>query len=118
MIYVVVGVYVVYTYVSYLVVCWCPQRGTSSIDWVQLVMFLREDGDRIKSPERCVLNKTRTLDDIQKHCAKPTTQHNATGYSNDMKWPKIVSETLKEGLVGTLKLTLILHLKIIFLKTP
>jgi hypothetical protein len=36
---------------------WDPGTGTSSIDWVQLSRFLPEDGDRIQSPKRYVLNK-------------------------------------------------------------
>jgi hypothetical protein len=31
--------------------------GTSSTDWAQLSRLLPEDGDRIQSPKRCVLNK-------------------------------------------------------------
>jgi hypothetical protein len=37
--------------------CWCPNVGTSSIDWAQLSTLLPEDGDGIQSPKHCVLNK-------------------------------------------------------------
>jgi hypothetical protein len=30
---------------------------TSSIDWAELNRLLPEDGDRIQSPKRCILNK-------------------------------------------------------------
>jgi hypothetical protein len=31
--------------------------GDISIDWAQMCRFLSEEGDRIQSPKRCVLNK-------------------------------------------------------------
>jgi hypothetical protein len=31
--------------------------GTSSIDCMQLIRLFPEDGDRIQSPKRCVLNR-------------------------------------------------------------
>jgi hypothetical protein len=63
MIYIVVGLYV-YTALCW---CWCPETGTNSIDWAQLSRFLPEGGDRIQSPKRCVLNKNRTMNNVQKH---------------------------------------------------
>jgi hypothetical protein len=39
----------------------------SSIDWAQLSRVLPEDGDRIQSPKRFVLNKNRNTDNVQKH---------------------------------------------------
>jgi hypothetical protein len=49
-------------------VCWYrrPDVGTSSIDWAQLSRFFPEDGDRNQLPIHCVLNKNRTLDNVQK----------------------------------------------------
>jgi hypothetical protein len=43
----------------YPVLCWCPEIGTSSIDWAQLSRLLPEDGDRIQSLIRRVLRKKR-----------------------------------------------------------
>jgi hypothetical protein len=37
--------------------CWCPEIGTSSIDWAQLSRLLPEDGDKTQSPKRFVFNK-------------------------------------------------------------
>jgi hypothetical protein len=34
-----------------------PSSTTDSIDWAQLSRFLPEEGDRIQSTKRCVLNK-------------------------------------------------------------
>jgi hypothetical protein len=44
---------------TYPIFCWCsgPEIGASSIDWALLSRLLPEDGDRIRHPKRCVLNK-------------------------------------------------------------
>jgi hypothetical protein len=31
---------------------WCPEMGTSSIDWVRLSSLLPEDGDKVQFPKR------------------------------------------------------------------
>jgi hypothetical protein len=49
--------------------CWCPEIGTSSIDWAQISRLLFDDGDRIqcpKRPKRRVLNEKHD-DGCQKH---------------------------------------------------
>jgi hypothetical protein len=33
--------------------CWCPEIGTSSIDWAQLIRLPPEDGDRLISETLC-----------------------------------------------------------------
>jgi hypothetical protein len=40
---------------------------TSAINWAQLSRLLPEDGDRIHSPKRHVLNNNRKMDNVQKH---------------------------------------------------
>jgi hypothetical protein len=37
------------------------------MDWTQLSTLLAEDGDKIQSPKYCVLNKSRMMDNVQKH---------------------------------------------------
>jgi hypothetical protein len=44
--------------------CPVPISGPE-IDWAQLSRVLPEDGDRIQSPKRCVLNKNRTTDNVK-----------------------------------------------------
>jgi hypothetical protein len=46
---------------------WFLDIRTSSTDWAQLSRFPREDRDRIQSLKLWVLNKNRTLDNVQKH---------------------------------------------------
>jgi hypothetical protein len=43
---------------------WTQSIETSSINWAKLSSLLPEDGDRIQSPKRCVLN--RSTDNVQK----------------------------------------------------
>jgi hypothetical protein len=40
---------------------WCPEIGTSSIDWAQ-----PEDGDRVQSPKPCFEIKDLAMDNVQK----------------------------------------------------
>jgi hypothetical protein len=51
-----------------------PSSGKNILSWAQSIhivlisgRFLPEDGDRMQSPKRCVLNKNRTIDNVQKH---------------------------------------------------
>jgi hypothetical protein len=50
-------------YMSYLALV----HVSSFIDWAQLSRFSSEEGDRIQSPKRCVLNKNMTMYNVQKH---------------------------------------------------
>jgi hypothetical protein len=43
-----------------------PEIETSSLCSAQLSRLLPEDGDRIQSPKRCVLNKNGKMDNVQK----------------------------------------------------
>jgi hypothetical protein len=60
----------------YPVFCWfwCPEIGTSSIDWAQLSRPLPEDRDSPSS--KTFLNKNRMMDNVQKgnHCRNVHTQ--------------------------------------------
>jgi hypothetical protein len=55
MVYVVFGLYILSCVGAGVRRQW--EIGTSSIDWAQLSRLLPEDGDRIQSPKRLVLNK-------------------------------------------------------------
>jgi hypothetical protein len=46
--------------------CWCPEIGTSYTDWAQLIRLICEDGGRIQSLKRRLLNKNRTMVEVQK----------------------------------------------------
>jgi hypothetical protein len=53
-------------YRSYLVLVLVSGDRTSSVDWAQLCRFHLKT-ETIQSPKRYVLNKNRTMDNVQKH---------------------------------------------------
>jgi hypothetical protein len=69
-------------YVSYLLLVQVSGVGTSSVDWARLSRFLPEDGDRIRSPKRCVQDH-RQENKHHYHHGKSTDVHNFTTKTYD-----------------------------------
>jgi hypothetical protein len=86
--------------------------GTSDIDWAQLRRLLREDGDRIQSPKRCVLIKKQPNNRLNIPSSKNFRPYYTTRrYIPEDRSLQILWRFLLQGKIMYLKMTKHFHFK-------